>query len=398
MQLRFAERMSHIKASDIREMLKVAEHDGVISFAGGLPAPELFPIDDIEEITRKVLKEQGGKCLNYASTEGYTPLREWIAARMNSRFGTSFGKDDIMITHGSQQALDLSGKIFLDEGDAVLCESPTYLAALGAFRAYGCRFIEIPTDDEGMIPESLEEVLKTTDRVKLIYVNPEFQNPTGRTWNAARRKRLAELAAEYDVAVIEDNPYGELRFEGKNLPSIQSFDKADCVIYVGTFSKIFCPGFRIGWVAGHKDIIRKYVLVKQGADLQCNPLSQSIVTEYMKHHDIEAHIARIIDVYKHRRDIALNCIAKYFPKEIRFTHPEGGLFIWLELPDGISARELLAECLEKGVAFVPGGSFFPNKSRENTMRINFSNMPDEKIVTGLRIIGETLEKTLAARS
>lgn len=392
MQLRFAERMSQIKASDIREMLKVTEHDGVISFAGGLPAPELFPIGEIEEITRKVLKEQGGKCLNYASTEGYPPLREWIAERMNRRFGTSFDKDDIMITHGSQQALDLSGKVFLDEGDVVLCESPTYLAALGAFRAYGCRFIEIPTDDEGMIPESLEKVLKTTGRVKLVYVNPEFQNPTGRTWSAERRKRLAELAAEYNVAVIEDNPYGELRFEGGKLPSIQSFDKADGVVYVGTFSKIFCPGFRIGWVAGHKDIIRKYVLVKQGADLQCNPLSQSVVVEYMRQHDIDAHIARIVEVYKRRRDIALNCIAEYFPKGIRYTHPEGGLFVWVELPEGISARDLLAECLKKSVAFVPGGSFFPNENRENTMRLNFSNMPDDKIATGLRTIGETLKE------
>ncbi len=386
--------MSHIKASDIREMLKVTEHDGVISFAGGLPAPELFPIGEIEEITRKVLKEQGGKCLNYASTEGYIPLKEWIADRMNSRLGTSFDSGDIMITHGSQQALDLSGKVFLDEGDVVLCESPTYLAALGAFRAYGCRFIEIPTDCEGMIPESLEEVLKTTGRVKLIYVNPEFQNPTGRTWSIARRKRLAELAAEYNVAVIEDNPYGELRFEGEKLPSIKSFDKADCVMYVGTFSKIFCPGFRIGWVAGHRDVIRKYVLVKQGADLQCNPLSQSIIVEYMKNHDIDAHIARIVEVYKRRRDIALDCIAKYFPAGIRFTRPEGGLFIWVELPENISARALLAECLEKGVAFVPGGSFFPNENRENTMRLNFSNMPEDKIAIGLRTIGETLAECL----
>lgn len=394
MQLRFAERMSHIKASDIREMLKVTEHDGVISFAGGLPAPELFPIDEIEEITRKVLREQGGKCLNYASTEGYTPLKKWIAERMNSRLGTSFDTDDIMITHGSQQALDLSGKVFLDEGDAVLCESPTYLAALGAFRAYGCRFIEIPTDGEGMIPESLEEVLKTDDRARLIYVNPEFQNPTGRTWSAARRKRLAELAAEYNVAVIEDNPYGELRFEGGKLPAIKSFDKADCVMYVGTFSKIFCPGFRIGWVAGHRDVIRKYVLVKQGADLQCNPLSQSVIVEYMRHHDIDAHIARIVEVYKRRRDLALKCIAEYFPSCIRFTRPEGGLFIWVELPENISARTLLAKCLEKGVAFVPGGSFFPNGNRENTMRLNFSNMPDDKIEIGLRKIGETLAEMI----
>ena len=289
MKLNFAKRMSYIKASEIREILKVTEQEDVISFAGGLPAPELFPIDEINEINQIVLKEAGTKALQYTTTEGYAPLREWIANRMNGRLGTAFDKDNILITHGSQQGLDLSGKVFLDEGDVVLCESPTYLAAISAFKAYGCSFIEIPTDEEGMMMDVLEDVLSNTLHIKLIYAIPTFQNPTGKTWSLERRRKLAELSAKYSVAVIEDNPYGELRFEGEPLPSIKSFDEAGNILCTGSFSKIFCPGFRIGWIAGDKDIIRKYVLVKQGTDLQCNTIAQMTIAEYLKRYDIDKH-------------------------------------------------------------------------------------------------------------
>lgn len=309
MKLGFAKRMSYIKASEIREILKVTEHEEVISFAGGLPAPELFPINEIDEVNRIVLREAGTKALQYTTTEGYPPLREWIATRMNERLGTAFDKDNILITHGSQQGLDLSGKVFLDEGDIVLCESPTYLAAISAFKAYGCNFIEIPTDEEGMDMGALEEVLSSTPNIKLIYVIPTFQNPTGKTWSLERRRKLAEVSSKYSVAVIEDNPYGELRFEGEHLPSVKSFDTDGNILCTGSFSKIFCPGFRIGWIAGDKDIIRKYVLVKQGTDLQCNTIAQMTIAEYLKRYDIDKHIGRIVEVYKKRRDIALRCIA-----------------------------------------------------------------------------------------
>ena len=395
MPLSFAKRMSYLKASEIREILKVTEQEDVISFAGGLPAPELFPIEEINVVSQIVLKESGAKALQYSTTEGYAPLREWIANRMNTRLGTSFDEDNILITHGSQQGLDLSGKVFLDEGDVVLCESPTYLAAISAFKAYGCRFVEIPTDQEGMMMEALEDVLKRTEGVKLIYVIPTFQNPTGRTWSLERRKSLAELSAKYGVAVIEDNPYGELRFEGESLPSIKSFDTVGNVLCTGSFSKIFCPGFRIGWMAGEKEVIRKYVLVKQGADLQCNTMAQMIIAEFMKRYDIDKHIAKIVDVYRRRRDVTVECIARYFPDNIKFTHPNGGLFTWVELPDGVSARVLLEKCLEKKIAFVPGGSFFANENKENTFRINYSNMPEDKIEKGLRIIGEVLKSDFA---
>lgn len=392
MKLKFAKRMSYIKASEIREILKVTEQEDVISFAGGLPAPELFPIDEINEINQIVLKEAGTKALQYTTTEGYAPLREWIAKRMNERLATAFDKDNILITHGSQQGLDLSGKVFLDEGDVVLCESPTYLAAISAFKAYGCSFIEIPTDENGMNMHVLEDVLNDYKNIKLIYVIPTFQNPTGKTWNLERRKKLAELSSKYSVAVIEDNPYGELRFEGESLPSIKSFDTVGNILCTGSFSKIFCPGFRIGWIAGDKDIIRKYVLVKQGTDLQCNTIAQMTIAEYLKRYDIDKHIGKIVEVYKKRRDTAIACIERYFPDTIKFTHPEGGLFTWIELPEGISAREILEKCLEKKIAFVPGGSFYPNEHKENTFRINYSNMPEDKIEKGLKILGEVVKK------
>lgn len=391
MHLQFAKRMSHIKASEIREILKVTEQDDVISFAGGLPAPELFPIEEIEEITKIVLEKQGSKALQYTTTEGYAPLREWIADRMNSQLGTSFDKDNILITHGSQQGLDLSGKVFLDEGDTVVCESPTYLAAISAFKAYGCKFKEIPTDEDGMIMGALEDTLKTTEGIKLIYVIPTFQNPTGKTWTLERRQKLAELSAKYNVAVIEDNPYGELRFEGEHLPAIKSFDKDGNILCTGSFSKIFCPGFRIGWIAGDKDLIRKYVLVKQGVDLQCNTIAQMTIAEYLNRYDIDKHISKIVEVYRKRRNVAIDAIKAYFPENIKYTIPKGGLFTWIELPENISARDLLDKCLEKKIAFVPGGSFFPNNNKENTFRINYSNMPEEKIREGLKTIGEVIE-------
>lgn len=392
MNFKYAKRMDNLNASEIREILKVTQRPEVISFAGGLPAPELFPIDEIKEVNRLVLEEDGRNALQYATTEGYDPLRKWAANRMNRMLGTSFEYENIMITHGSQQGLDLSGKVFLDEGDIVLCESPTYLAAISAFKAYGCEFIEVPTDEDGMITSELEKIIKTTEKVKLIYVIPDFQNPTGRTWSIEKRKGLAELAAKYNIIVVEDNPYGELRFEGEQLPSVKSFDKSGNVLCLGTFSKIFCPGYRIAWIAGEKEIIQKYVLLKQSTDLQCNTLAQRDIAKYLELYDIDVHIAKILEVYRRRRDLAIKTMEEEFPKEVTFTRPHGGLFMWVELPKEINARDVLEKCLERNVAFVPGGSFFPNGGKENNFRINYSNMQEDKIVEGLKCIGEVLKE------
>lgn len=391
MTVKYAKRVSNLKASEIREILKVTERPEVISFAGGLPAPELFPIEEIIKVNRIILEESGQKALQYTTTEGYPPLRKWIAQRMNSRLGTSFDKDNILITHGSQQALDLSGKVFLDDGDTVLCESPTYLAAISAFRAYGCHFKEVPTDNEGMIIEELEKILNKTQKVKIIYVIPDFQNPTGRTWSYKRREQLAKIAADYGVAVLEDNPYGELRFEGEALPSIKSFDTEGNILCTGSFSKIFCPGYRIGWIAGEKDIINKYILIKQGTDLQCNTIAQMDIAKYLELYNIDIHISKIVETYRKRRDITIKTMEELFPPGINFTRPEGGLFAWVELPENINARDVLEKCLEQNVAFVPGGSFFPNGGKENTFRLNFSNMPEERIVEGLTRLSNILK-------
>lgn len=392
MKFNYAERMSNIKASEIREILKVTQRPEMISFAGGLPAPELFPVEQIKNVNRLVLDEDGESTLQYATTEGYDPLRKWCANRMNERLGTNFDYENILITHGSQQALDLSGKVFLNKGDIVLCESPTYLAAISAFKAYECDFIEVPTDDQGMITSELENLLRTTEKVKLIYAIPEFQNPTGRTWSIERRKALADLAAKYNVIVLEDNPYGELRFEGETLPSIKSFDRSGHVLCLGTFSKIFCPGYRIGWIAGDKEIIKKYVLVKQCTDLQCNTIAQRDIAKYLEIYDIDEHIEKIREVYRERRNLAIRTMEKEFPSEVKFTRPQGGLFMWIELPKEINARHVLEKCLERNVAFVPGGSFFPNGGNENTFRINFSNMPNDRIIEGITYIGEVLRE------
>jgi len=387
--------MASIKHSEIREILKVTQQPDIISFAGGLPAPELFPVEAIDRVQHLVLQEAGTQALQYTTTEGFAPLRSWIAKRMNSRLGTSFDLDNVLITHGSQQGLDLSGKVFLDPEDVVLCESPTYLAAISAFKAYGCRFIEIPTDAEGMDMDVLENTLKSTDNVKLIYVIPTFQNPTGKTWNLQKRQQLAQLASRYNVAVIEDNPYGELRFEGEDLPSVKSFDKTGQVLCTGSFSKIFCPGFRIGWIAGDKELIRKYVLIKQGTDLQCNTIAQMVIAKYLELYNIDDHILKIVALYKKRRDVALQTIQEHFPKNVLYTHPEGGLFTWVELPENSSARDILDLALQSKIAFVPGGSFFPNNERENTLRLNYSNMSEDKIKAGLATLGSIIKNYLA---
>ena len=390
MEYRYAGRLSNIRASEIRELLKLTERPEVISFAGGLPASELFPIQEIKEVNDYVLDCCGEQALQYTTTEGFQPLRRWIAERMNSRLGTSFDEDNIMITHGSQQALDLTGKVFLEEGDVVLCESLTYLAAISAFRAYGCRFAEVETDEDGMVISRLEKALEENPGAKLIYIVPDFQNPTGRTWSLARRRQLAELSAKYNVVVIEDNPYGELRYEGDFLPSVKSFDKEGNVLCTGTFSKIFCPGYRIGWIAGEKEVIRKYVLVKQGVDLQCNTVAQMVISSFLEKYDIDAHIDKIREVYHRRRDAAVDSIERFFPDNIKYTKPEGGLFLWVELDRKVNTTKLLEKCLEQDVAFVPGDSFYPNSGKTNTMRINFSNTQEEKIVEGIRRIGNAI--------
>ena len=383
MRMKFAKRIDSLRASDIREILKITQRAEVISFAGGLPAPELFPVEEMKEISRLLMEESGRVALQYSTTEGYEPLRQKIAARIGRKFHTQASAEEVMITSGSQQALDFSGKLFLDAGDVVLCESPTYLAAISAFRAYQPEFIAVPTDDDGMIIEELERILATTVNVKLVYVIPDFQNPTGRTWSLDRRRRFIETVSRYGVAVLEDNPYGELRFEGEILPSIKSMDRAGLVIGTGTFSKTFCPGMRIGWLVAAPPVIEKYVLIKQGADLCTSLRNQMEIDLFMDRFDFEGNLARLTELYRQRRNAMVAALETMMPAGVSFTRPQGGLFLWVTLPERIKALELLKRCLDQNVAFVPGDSFFPNGGVENTLRLNYSNMPEERIREGI---------------
>lgn len=387
----FAKRMDSLKVSAIREILKITANPEIISFAGGLPAPELFPIEEMKHVAVTVLDEAGAEALQYSTTEGFMPLRKQIALRMEKKLNVHVTSEDIQIISGSQQGLDLSGKLFIDEGDVILCESPTYLAAISAFKAYGPRFIEVPTDDNGMIIEELEKILKNTLKIKLIYVIPDFQNPTGRTWSLERRQKFMELISQYEIPVIEDNPYGELRFEGEMLPVLKTFDTKGLVIFFSTFSKIFCPGLRIGWIVADKEILEKYTLVKQGVDLHTSSISQREISKYMELYDLDANVEKIKKVYKERRDIMLQTMKNEFPENVKYTYPQGGLFLWVELPLHIKAATLLLQCLENKVAFVPGDSFFPNGGVENTLRLNYSNMPEERIVEGIKRLAKAIK-------
>ncbi len=394
----FAERMNILRASDIREILKITQRPEVISFAGGLPAPEFFPSREIAEAACRVLEREGNRALQYSTTEGHAPLRDFIAARMNRKWGTSLSPDEILITTGSQQGLDLIGKIFLDRGDVVVCESPTYLGAVMSFNTFRPRWVEVPTDDDGMDMGVLKTVLEREHRVKFIYVVPNFQNPSGRTWSLPRRRELMELATRHSVPVVEDNPYGELRFEGEPIPAIQSMDTTGSVMSLGTLSKIFCPGLRVGWIASNKNFRDKLVIVKQGADLHSSTFDQMVAAEYLDMYDIDQNIRRILVAYRSRRDVMVRALELEMPAGVRFSRPAGGLFLWVELPDEINSRDLLSRCLEHNVAFVPGGSFFPAGNRENTLRLNFSNMPEERIVEGVRRMAVALREMMSEKA
>lgn len=391
MAVRFARRMKTQGNSELAVILQVAAKPEIISFAGGLPALELFPVEEMKKVSTAVLDEAGGQALQYSSTEGYEPLRRQIAERMNRKFLTHVTYENILITSGSQQVLDFAGKLFLDEDDVVLCESPTYLAAISAFRSYMPRFIEVPTDNQGMKPEALEKILATEKKAKFIYVIPDFQNPSGFSWSLERRKQFMEIINRYEIPVVEDDPYGELRFEGENIPTLKSLDTKGLVLLAGTFSKTFCPGMRIGWVAASPELIAQLASIKQASDLHTSNMGQREVSKYIDMYDFDASVAKKNELYKHRRDVMLEALQKEMPQDVTFTHPQGGLFLWVTLPERINTVELLKKALKNNVAFVPGGAFFPNTKVENTMRLNYSSMTDEKIREGIHRLAEAIK-------
>jgi 2-aminoadipate transaminase len=398
---RYALRTDNIGSSAIRELLKLTSLPDVISFAGGMPAPEVFPIEKFKEACDVVLTEMGDKALQYGTTEGYLPLREMLA-RNASKYGIQISADNVMITSGSQQALDLLGRIFINRGDRVLVESPTYLGAIQAWNAYGVKYVTIPSDEDGMKTDLLESRLRTG--IKFMYVLPNFQNPTGVTLPRERRKVLVELADEYGVPIIEDDPYGQLRFEGDHITPVVVLDDemrakevpiySGNVIYTSTFSKILAPGLRLAWMVAPSEVIKKLVQAKQGCDLHTATFTQYVAYEIANTPWMKAHIQLIRKTYKERRDTMLKALEEYMPEGVHWTHPKGGLFLWVTLPEGIDTNAIFNQAVEAKVAFVPGGPFHPLGGGENKMRLNFSNSKPDMIVEGIKRLAKVIKNNL----
>ncbi len=387
----FAERMRTMKPSTIREMLKMTERPDVISFAGGLPAPELFPVDDIRVAAERVLVECGPKAFQYGVTQGIAPLREQIALEMAER-GIACTPDDILITTGSQQGLDLVGKIFIDAGDAILTENPTYLAAIQSFQCFQARFQAVPTDNDGVIPEAVAE-LAAKENFRFLYVIPNFQNPTVRTLSLERRKQLVDIAQRHDLLIIEDDPYGRLRYRGEHLPPLKSFDTEDRVIYLSTFSKTVAPGFRTAWVVAPKSIQDKLVIAKQAADLHTSSFDQLVLDRYLRDFDNRQHVAKVCAAYGERYGVMHDALTQHMPEGFTWTQPEGGMFLWITGPKGFDAFPLFNKAIDHGVAFVPGADFFVGDEGDNCLRLNFSNAQPENIRTGIARLSELCKES-----
>ena len=392
MNNRFADRMKTTSKSFIREILKVTQQPEVISFAGGLPNPGSFPVEEIASASAKVLAQDGRNTLQYSTSEGYLPLREFISERYLRKSGLKIEPDDILITNGSQQGIDLIGKVFLNKGDRVVIERPGYLGAIQAFSIFEPKFQSVPLLDDGIDTDLLEKALGK-DNTKLLYTIPNFQNPSGISYSGKKRKDVASILKKHNIVCVEDNPYGELRFTGEELPSIRNY--SDNTILLGTFSKIISPGLRIGWICAEKEIMEKLIVAKQAADLHSNSLSQRIVHQYLMDNDIDEHIRKIRSAYGKRRDLMVDAMAEYFPEEVRYTKPEGGMFLWVTLPERVSSLDLFELAVKENVAFVPGAPFYTDDGNgNNTLRLNFSNSDEEQIEEGIKRLARCLEKLL----
>ncbi|WNG23655.1 PLP-dependent aminotransferase family protein [Cystobacter fuscus] len=383
-----SQRMSRMKASAVREILKVAERPDVLSFAGGLPAPELFPVEAIAQAHAEAFAEEGRAALQYSTTEGYGPLREWICGHLGER-GLRVGVDQVLITNGSQQGIELVAKVMLDPGDLVVVENPSYLAALQTFSGYEASYAVVGSDDDGMRVDELERLV-TSRKPKLIYLVPNFQNPKGTTLSLERRHALVRFAQRHRILILEDNPYGELRFRGQHLPSLASLDDQGVVVSLGSFSKTLAPGLRIGWMVGPRDILRAVTVVKQAADLHTATVAQRATARLLTNFDFNAHLERLRVIYGERCMAMLASLERHMPVGTRWTQPDGGMFVWAELPRGMSADALFPLALEKRVAFVPGAPFYAAEPRHEFMRLNFSNRPPELLEEGMRRLGAVI--------
>lgn len=383
----FSRNARELKSSIIREILKDSSKPGVVNFAGGLPAPELFPLAKLKEACVHVIEQHGAEALQYSLTTGVQPLRELIADRMRKQ-GANVTTDCIQITGGAQQALDIMGRVFLEPGAVVLTETPTYLGALQAFSFYGPKFISVATDEEGVVIEDVEEKMKN-HHPRFIYVVANFQNPTGRCISLKRRQELIEISRRYDCPIIDDNPYGELRFAGEAIPSLKALGP-DCVIELGTFSKLISPGLRIGWICSQPEMQKIVERMKQAMDLHTNTFTQYVIHEFAAAGHLDPHIQTICRAYGERRDFMVKMMKRYFSRDVKFTEPEGGLFLWVKMPGNISSSGLLAEAIKNGVAYVPGKFFYSEKEDDSTLRLNFCNATPENIEIGIKRLADVI--------
>ena len=387
MNYKISDKFVNMKPSAIREIFKSLGKPGCISFAAGNPSPESFPVEDIKRIAADILTQEPITALQYGITEGYPKLRELVSQRLKRLYNIGTEDDDTIIVTGGQQGIELTCKVMCNEGDVVICENPSFIGALNAFRSLGAELKGVPLKDDGIDLEALEAALKSSPRAKLLYLIPSFQNPAGITSTLENRKAVYELARKYDIVIIEDNPYGDLRFEGENVPSYKSFDVDGRVVYCGSFSKILSSGMRVGTLTANKELVSKIVVAKQVEDVHTNVFFQMVCARYMQECDLEAHIEKIRALYRHKSSLMLKALDEYMPADVKFTRPQGGIFLWCSLPEGYELSEFVKRCSEKNVFVVPGTAFLPDESEPTrSFRLNYSMPGDRKYRPGLRIL------------
>lgn len=395
MNYTFADRMGGLKASAIREILKFTADPSVISFAAGNPAPEAFPTKEIADITASILEKTPIDALQYSVTEGYTPLRNVLKKDLADRLSIGKEKDELIITSGAQQAIELSCKVMCNPHDTIICENPSFIGSLNAFRSYDVNLVGIDVEGDGISIESLEKALAANPNTKLLYLIPNFQNPSGITMSLEKRKACYELCRKNGVVILEDNPYGELRYSGESIPSIKSFDTDGIVIYCGSFSKVLSPGLRVGYVCAPNDIVQKIIVCKQTSDVHTNILAQMVCYEFMTRYNFADHIKGLQDIYRKKLNLMLSTLEQHLNPQISYTHPEGGLFLWCTMPEGADMQEFCRQAVQNKVAVVPGDAFLPDQSvKTSSFRINFSTPTDEQIVKGATLLGEISNKFL----
>lgn len=392
MNYTFSDRVSSLKPSAIREIFKYAADPEVVSLSAGNPAPDAFPAEAVAEISQRLLKENPTLALQYGLTEGYPPLRETLKKYMTEKYGVPSEGNDLIITSGAQQVMDLITKALVNEGDTVITESPSFIGSLNTFRSYNAKLVGIPMDDDGMNMEKLEQALKENKNVRFIYTIPNFQNPSGITMSLEKRKKLYSLARQYKVLILEDNPYGELRYTGEKLPNIKSFDTDGLVIYAGSFSKVISPGMRVGWCMAPAEIIQKAVVCKQGEDVHTNMWSQIICNEFMTKYDFEAHLERLRNLYRQKLEYTVDLLQKNLSDKITYAPVEGGLFIWCKLPEDVDMNAFCLELVKNKVCVVPGNAFLTDENEiSHNFRINFSTPTNSQLKKGIEILGKASE-------